>query len=304
MMGGGGLLFFRAKRRPLVQRQDVRPEYSTGPDDDLYGSPRSWTGAQWSETHGEADPNVRLTENGFETTVLTRESESSGFEMPSYSRESVRDPRPPLPRHRKTSLLQERNVLNSVSPLTVQTIAAVFLVGTTFFMFHSTRPLALQMQKDVRTVFSSDYLSTLLPKQLAYDLGMNVQSSANKSVPVSIGTVQAVLPMKGTVVRSYSVVSPDLVIEGRPGSEVVAATDGLVTDVGETQAYGKYITIDHGAFGQTFYAHLGAVNVHTHEYVVAGQSIGYLPKNQRELVFGYIRGNSYRNPSVLFGGAK
>ncbi|PWI58821.1 M23 family metallopeptidase [Sulfoacidibacillus thermotolerans] len=287
----------------MIKRQDVRPEYSTGPDDDLYGSPRSWSGAQWEESKEETDPEIRMTQTGFESTLFPREEKVPSFETGMYRDRTYSELRKSLPRHRKTSLLDRREQGQGLSAWTLQAIAALFLIGASFFMFHSTRPLAMQLQRDIRSAFSNDDLSVLLPKQIAYALGTNLPSS-EPAVAVSVSAMQMVIPLKGTIVRPYSLISPDLVIEGRPGAEVVAATDGLVTAVAESQANGKYIMIDHGAFGQTFYAHLGQITVHTNEYVVAGQGIGYLPKDQRELVFGYIRGNAYHNPTTFFGEAK
>lgn len=297
-------MFFRDKKNHVIQRQDVRPEYSTGTDDDLYGSPRSWSGAQWSNSSVSSEEIGTSTKFSNESTPVSLDQQPSSFHSKPYTRDTIsrNESRYSKPPARRTSLLEQNERVSSA--FTVQVIAALFLVGASFFVFHSTKPLAIELQGDIRSAFANDYLTALLPKQLSYDLGSSMQSTVPQTVPVNVSSVQAVFPLKGKVIRPYSLVSPDLLIEGRPGAEVVAATDGLVTSVGESQANGRYVMIDHGSFGETFYAHLGQISVHTHEYVVAGQGIGYLPKNQKDLVFGYIRGNTYRNPSVLFGEAK
>ncbi len=59
-----------------------------------------------------------------------------------------------------------------------------------------------------------------------------------------------------------------------PGTEVLAAEDGLVIYVDREGAYGNYIIINHRGNIQTRYAHLASVKVKVNQRVKAGEVIG------------------------------
>ncbi len=322
------------------RKRDIRPEYSVVPDDDLYGSPRSWTGAQWSDARRDAtlqNPASQDASQARKSLPVQEETEPFILKSPSpqtdharsaaYSQdrlpgrfapptigientpaaifrdrslyrrgaESGRNRRGP---HDSYGVAHERGV----STWTLQILASAFLLGVTALMFHSNRPIALQVRQDMRQMFATDFIRDA-PSVVKTTLGADAVSPTT-TISVSAPPLDVVAPVSGPITRTYSVISPDIVLHGRPGSVVVAATDGLVVAAGESQANGSYVLIDHGAFGQTFYAHLGKVVVHVQEYVTAGETIGYLPNNSGNLTFGYIRGGSYRDPKSILGLAK
>ncbi len=314
----------RARKGRQGDVTTVRPEYSISPDDDLYGSPRSWMGL--SMTSGEeqdgasdrpapagtaAEPAERLPAEASELARYYRDRKVNEWWLGDPSSDEVKDAA--APRHGRATRRRaggERGFPGAAggpqtrSPtLTLQLMGAVTLLAAALLVFHSTRPLALQAQRDVRAMFKVDYTSIDLPAAVARVFG-SLPSSGSPAVPATVAPLDFVTPLKGAIVRSFSVVSPEVVIAGRPGSPVVAAADGLVDNVGESQANGYYVTIDHGSFGQTLYAHLSRLTVHQHEYVVAGQTIGYLPHSDGRLTFGYIKAGSYRNPRQLLDAAK
>ncbi len=294
------------------RKRDIRPEYSVSPDDDLYGSPRSWAGAQWSQgrrggisqdaPQADARFAAQAEDEPFILKTLpphTDHPQSAAFmqdrDLYRRSAESSRTRRGPGEPY---GVVRER----PVSTWTLQILASAFLLGVMALMFHSNQPLALQIRRGVRQVFATDYLKSA-PRAFKTALGAGV-STPGASISVTAPPVDVVAPISGPITRAFSVISPDIVLHGRPGSTVAAAADGLVVAAGESQANGSYVLIDHGAFGQTFYAHLGKVVVHAQEYVTAGETIGYLPSNSGNLTFGYIRAGSYRDPASILGRAK
>lgn len=198
---------------------------------------------------------------------------------------------------------KERGEPERSSIWAAQVIGACFLVGASFLIFHSEKPFAQVAQRQIARAFAHDYTLVALPPTVARAFGTLPSSGVAQPV-IALPPLDVVMPLRGKIVQSYTKWSPDVVIDGRPGSPVVAATDGLVDSAGESQANGFYVTIDHGSFGQTVYAHLGMLRVRAHEYVTAGQVIGYLPTSSGKLTFGYIRGGSYQNPGLLLHTAR
>lgn len=248
--------------------REIRPEHSVVPDDDLYGSPRSWMGATLAGDKEQADM-------------------------------AGKDARPPAGDSALSGHAQSRGA----SALTLQTAGSIFLLSAVFLLFHSQRPIAQTVQMAVRGALSTDYTSIELPAHVAAMFGA-IPSSGSATIRAAATKLYVVAPMRGAIIRGFSVVSPEVVILGRPGSPVDAAADGLVDAVGESQANGLYVSIDHGSFGQTFYAHLGRLAVHDHEYVTAGQLIGYLPGESGQLTFGYIQDGSYKDPRLILHAGK
>lgn len=313
----------RARKSEKAAVTTVRPEYSISPDDDLYGSPRSWMGVSMTQGGGaevpsshanpavdNADAPENLPEQAQELAryYKDRKAHESWLGSPvqdgkeTESRRGGRGSGRPGGAHHGFSTGTVRTPSRS-STTALQVIGAFGLLVASFLVFHSNRPLALRAQQELRAMFKVDYTSIDLPASVARVFG-SLPSSGSAAVPAAVTPLDFVTPLKGSIVRAFSVVSPEVVISGRPGSPVAAAADGLVDNVGESQANGYYVTIDHGSFGQTLYAHLGRLTVHQHEYVVAGQTIGYLPRSDGHLTFGYIKGGSYRNPRPLLDAAK
>lgn len=318
----------RGRKQRVQATAEIRPSYSVAPDDDMYGSPRSWMGATM-KTEGERERAAGGDgpAPAGETPSGTGDDPLSESELARYYRErrerSARfgaddrggawtgsawtDPQRVRPdrifaAHPPVSS-RPRAEERGLSPLALQTIGSLFLVAAAFLVVHSDRSFAAAARNALRSAFAVDYTSVALPARVARVFG-SVPSSGTAVVSAGGPKLEIVAPLKGAIVRPFSLVAPDVVISGRPGSPVYAAADGLVDSAGESQANGYYVTIDHGGFGQTFYAHLGRLAVHAHEYILAGETIGYLPAASGRLTFGYIRGGSYRNPKELLNAAR
>lgn len=66
-----------------------------------------------------------------------------------------------------------------------------------------------------------------------------------------------------------------------PGTDVLAAADGIVVQAGEHFSYGNYVVIDHGTAPdghawRTLYAHMKSMIVQKGQMVVQGQLLGYV----------------------------
>lgn len=90
-------------------------------------------------------------------------------------------------------------------------------------------------------------------------------------------------PYGGDLMQAYSAEHPAWDIAGDIGSPVVAASDGVVTqvqvwdgseDTTGAMSYGNMIQIKHGEELTTLYAHLSEINVQEGDTVVRGQRIG------------------------------
>ena len=71
-----------------------------------------------------------------------------------------------------------------------------------------------------------------------------------------------------------------------PGTDVLAAADGVVVEAAEHYSWGNFVVIDHGTNGEgyswrTLYAHLQSFTVQTGQSVVQGQLIGYVGSTGR-----------------------
>ncbi|KUO96750.1 M23 family metallopeptidase [Ferroacidibacillus organovorans] len=248
----------------------VRPEYSVSPDDDVYGSPRSWTGAQLP---------VRR-------DLREHESRRRDHVRERFYTRGVND--------RRFTQKQQ-----GMSLFALQVIGAIFLIASIAILSHSNRNFAVSSTTFLRQSLTYQDFAQSLPPHIAQLLGVPLTSTP--SVGVVSQTVDVVPPLRGTLVRPFSVLNPDIVIRGHRGSPIIAAAEGLVTQVGESAANGWYVTIDHGAMGQTFYAKMARIVVKPREYVAVGETIGYLPEQSPELTFGYIHNGRYENPAKLIG---
>lgn len=280
----------RSRTNHPLSGSGIRPQYSVYPDDDLYGSPRSWTEAIMSSPQDQSEKDQSDVGHLHRDSSLPR---TSNMRSTAPRRRTLGDNRPDRFRPDESG---------GLSLWAAQLVGAVFLIGVTFLFFHSDKPFALSLKTDILHAFALDDTTALLPPEVARAFGANTTSSVQ--TVLALPPLDIVKPVQGALLQAFSKLSPDIVIGGRPGSQVVAAADGLVDSAGESQANGLFVTIDHGTFGQTFYAHLGRLRVHAHEYVTAGQLIGYLPAQSGKLTFGYIRGGSYQNPMLLLKSAK
>jgi murein DD-endopeptidase MepM/ murein hydrolase activator NlpD len=79
-------------------------------------------------------------------------------------------------------------------------------------------------------------------------------------------------PIKGEVVLNESKDGID--IEAKAGTEVVAASDGIIKEVNESQQLGKYILIDHGSGIESRYSYLNSTEVKSGSEIKKGELIG------------------------------
>jgi murein DD-endopeptidase MepM/ murein hydrolase activator NlpD len=58
------------------------------------------------------------------------------------------------------------------------------------------------------------------------------------------------------------------------GTEVYAARDGVVVEIGNNRVYGNFVRLDHGDGYETVYGHLSAVLISLHQEVQSGKILG------------------------------
>jgi septal ring factor EnvC (AmiA/AmiB activator) len=96
-----------------------------------------------------------------------------------------------------------------------------------------------------------------------------------------------VLPVAGRVTRrygendEYGVASKGLVIEARPGGEVVAPFDGRIEFAGPFRGYGQILIIEHGDGYHSLLAGLDRIDGTVGQWLVAGEPVGVMPADGR-----------------------
>lgn len=100
---------------------------------------------------------------------------------------------------------------------------------------------------------------------------------------VDLGLTNCITPVRGEVTSSFGYrdhpVSGEYLFHSGTdlaadiGTPVAAFADGTVDFIGESEAYGLYIQLDHGSGVKTFYCHCSALYTQKGERVKAGQTI-------------------------------
>lgn len=89
------------------------------------------------------------------------------------------------------------------------------------------------------------------------------------------------------------------------GTNVYASKSGTVVTAAVSSAYGNYVVISHGSGQATLYAHLSSMNVVSGDYVVQGQTIGYVGSTGwstgPHLHFEVMIDSEYYNPMNYIG---
>ncbi|MGM9607908.1 MAG: M23 family metallopeptidase [Oscillospiraceae bacterium] len=100
---------------------------------------------------------------------------------------------------------------------------------------------------------------------------------------VDLGLTNSVTPVQGEVTSPYGyrdhpvngeyLFHSGIDLAADIGTPVAAFADGTVDFIGESEAYGLYIQLDHGNGVKTFYCHCSALYAQKGEVVSAGQTI-------------------------------
>jgi len=96
-------------------------------------------------------------------------------------------------------------------------------------------------------------------------------------------------PIQGEIIRDFSMdttvfyatlnsykVSPSILIQGAPDSEVKAAADAIVGEIGNNEEIGNYMVLKLGSGYELTYGQLKDIQVATGDMVYAGDLIAYL----------------------------
>jgi murein DD-endopeptidase MepM/ murein hydrolase activator NlpD len=121
------------------------------------------------------------------------------------------------------------------------------------------------------------------------------------SAPTGTGQTAFVWPLDGIVTRPFLADHWALEIEGSPGAQIIATTDGFVSAVETTtQTTDITITIDHQGGTQTRYSSLSASVVQAGAQVGRGQVIGSIDGERAHLRFEMTRHARPIDPTRLF----
>lgn len=91
------------------------------------------------------------------------------------------------------------------------------------------------------------------------------------------------------------------------GDDIVSFAEGIVTDVGEDDSYGKHIRIEHKDGYESFYAHCSKIYVANGQYVQAGEKIALVGDTGQvtgpHLHFELTQNGVYTNPEFYLAAA-
>lgn len=119
-------------------------------------------------------------------------------------------------------------------------------------------------------VLRADYTGTALPEKYTMD-------------QLSFGALETMAPLTGTIHSGYGYrdhpingkysFHGGLDIGGQKGDPILAFADGTVEYIGENDAYGQYLQLDHGNGIKSFYAHCSKLYVTKGDTVRMGDRI-------------------------------
>ena len=110
-------------------------------------------------------------------------------------------------------------------------------------------------------------------------------------------------PSGGTVIKHFGVQDASengfhygVVVSCEKGETILAANDGIVSEIATNQEYGSFILIRHSDEISTLYGKLDEILPEVGAHVSAGQPIA-LPEDGASFYFELRRGNTYLNPA-------
>jgi len=119
------------------------------------------------------------------------------------------------------------------------------------------------------------------------------------------------LPARGSLQAAYGAPLPDsgeaskgLLIETRPGAQIVATFDGRVVYAGAFRRYGLILILEHGGRYHSLLAGLGRIDVVLGQWVVAGEPVGLMtsPAGAAPALYLELRHNGQPiDPTPWFG---
>lgn len=150
--------------------------------------------------------------------------------------------------------------------------AGAAVAGAAFVVISALPAAAAEPEPNDSTEWVGAALTQEVTEQV---IGINKDAAGlglAMTVPVANFTLSSRFNESGGNWSSGRHTGIDLVVP--TGTQVVAAIDGVVTDAGESGAYGNAITIKSADGIKTMYAHLNKVLVKKGQAVTAGQLIG------------------------------
>jgi septal ring factor EnvC (AmiA/AmiB activator) len=103
------------------------------------------------------------------------------------------------------------------------------------------------------------------------------------------------LPVAGTLTRhygendEYGAASKGLLLETRPGAQVVAPFDGRIEFAGPFRGYGQILIIEHGDGYHSLLAGLERIEGVVGQWLVAGEPVGNMPDGDHPALYLELR---------------
>lgn len=228
------------------------------------------------------DGTMRQVENPTWRRAFSSRRSKPGQFVPANIRKTlqVRRPGDSTPRRRGSALLW-------------QTFLAAVLVCCGLYAHQSQQPIAANVEDVMAKVFQTDYTGQVTP---ALERILERYHIVLPNFGATAG-VRMHSPLNGPITADYSATHPEIWLQAPANAPVMAAGTGTVIKVSTLNGQGL-VEIDNGAFGDTIYAGLVGITVHSQEYVYTGQIIGRLPENPDEPVlrFAMVKDGKFENP--------
>ncbi|WP_243386175.1 M23 family metallopeptidase [Bacillus kexueae] len=112
---------------------------------------------------------------------------------------------------------------------------------------------------------------------------------------------QFAVPASGKVLESFEDNGQGITVETTK-KQVEAMNEGVVVEVSEKEATGLTVIIQHSDGTETWYGHLGEVDVALYDYVKMGESIGQVKLNESEqgtYYFAIKKGDQFIDPNQV-----
>lgn len=183
-----------------------------------------------------------------------------------------------------------------------QIAGALLFLALAWLAFRTDVPYAQQARNMLTWAMERDDAWSVISHWYQESIAPRLSPSRSVSVPSSSSSSTVPPLSQSSVKEGYEETRhPLLLLTGKAGETVRAATRGIVEKVDKNDQYGSYVVINHGEpTGKTLYGRLATIQVQVNDWVETGQSIGQLaPNDGAELLFGYIKQNRFVDPQAI-----
>ena len=185
--------------------------------------------------------------------------------------------------------------------LKAQTVASIVLLAACIVIHVSGFSKGADVIKAILTV------QTDIPKVFSSIYNRFTQESAMETLSPVSGMIA---PSDGEIVRGFGTQDAQksgfhygVILSCHPQENVLAASEGVVTEIATNQEYGTFAVVQHSEEITTLYGNLNEVFPDVGEEVSCGQPIGRAGGENNTFYFELKRGETYLDPTefISFG---